>query len=196
MGNEWFGMMDPVAADSLTRRAALRRLGVGGLLAASVTLGPGRLRLTAEEAGEIEALPSVIKEWAAAWSAADLDRVMALYTDDAFFEEVPTNPGVHGKDEIRAAFAEALAVLSDARVTVTSGFQTGNRAAAEGTLSASYTGEIPGLPPGTGQAVLVRFAAILELEDDKIRRETDYFDFYSFLVQIGALPAPEETAES
>ena len=37
------------------------------------------------------------------------------------------------------------------------------------------------------------FVAVFELEGDKIVREADYFDLYSFMSQLGTLPGAEAT---
>jgi hypothetical protein len=58
----------------------------------------------------------------------------------------------------------------------------------------TYAGSLPGLPPGAGQPFAVRGTAIFELQGGKIRRSASYFDFYSLLVQLGVLPAPEAAA--
>jgi hypothetical protein len=52
----------------------------------------------------------------------------------------------------------------------------------------------PGLPPATGQHFSFRGASVFELADGKIRRYTQYWDAFGFLVQLGALPAPGTVA--
>ena len=136
------------------------------------------------------AVPPPLADWAAAWATGDIDGIVAAYTDDAVYEEVPINLVLHGGDELRAYLEGLWAAIPDLSVVVTSGFVAGDRAAVEWTFAGTYSGQMPGLPPGAGQTVTVRGASILELEGDKIRPEIAYYDAHSFLVQVGALPAP------
>jgi predicted ester cyclase len=69
-------------------------------------------------------------------------------------------------------------------------FVAGDQAAAEWTAIGTYTGQIPGTPPGAGQTVTFRSASILELEGNKVRTEREYYDAASLLAQLEALPAP------
>ena len=176
---------------SVSRRAAVTRLGAGGLGLALAARGfaAGAQEPTAEaRTGDV---PPLLTEWAAAWTAHDADQLLALYAEDGVYEEVPTNTVATGADEIRAYFEGTNATFSDIEATPEAGFRSEGRAALQGVFAGRYTGQLPDLPPGEGQAFSVRFAAVFELEKGKIRRSVDYFDLYSLLVQIGALPAPE-----
>ncbi len=84
---------------------------------------------------------------------------------------------------------EALfAAFSDATARMPSVLVAGDRAAAEWTFEGRYTGQIPGLPPGTGQPVSFRGVSVLELAGGAIQRNTRYFDLFGLLVQTGAIP--------
>ncbi len=180
-------------AVSVSRRVALTRLAGGGL---GLTLAARRFAVSAQDAspeamaGEIAPLPAA---WAAAWTSHDADQLLALYADDAVYEEKPTNTVATGHDEIRAFFEGTHAVFSDVEVTPVTGFQTEGWATIEGIFAGRYTGQLSGLPAGAGQPFAVPFAAVFELEGDKVRRSADYFDLSSVLAQIGA---PAEGAEA
>jgi steroid delta-isomerase-like uncharacterized protein len=177
----------------VSRRVALARLAGGGL---GLTLAARRFAASAQEAspeamaGEIAPLPAA---WAEAWTSGDADQLLAFYAEDAVYEEKPTNSLATGHEEIRALYDGTHATFSDIEVTPTMGFQTEGWAVVEGTFAGKYTGQIPGLPAGEGQPFSVPFAAIFELEGDKIRRSADYFDLASVLAQIGA---PAGSAEA
>jgi steroid delta-isomerase-like uncharacterized protein len=126
-------------------------------------------------------LPPLLVEWAAAWEAGDPDRLVALYTADAVYEEVPTASVARGHEEIRAFYAATHANFADIRVTPVRGFREGDHAVLEGLFAGS----------ANGQPFEVPFVAILDLDGDLIRHSRDYFDLYSVLDQIGALPGPE-----
>jgi steroid delta-isomerase-like uncharacterized protein len=180
-----------LSATDLSRRSALRRLGGGGL--AALALAAGRRQTAAQEATP-EALPAILAEWEAAMATHDPEQILALYTDDALWEEVPLNVVARGQEAIRAHLDGVFAATPDIVYDVSSGFAAGDRAVAEWTISGTLTGDFPGLPPGTGQPFTVRGVSIFDLADGRITRYTEYWDALTFLVQLGALPAPGAAA--
>jgi steroid delta-isomerase-like uncharacterized protein len=140
------------------------------------------------------ALPALLAEWEAAMATHDPDRILALYADDAVWEEVPLNLVAHGQEEIRAHLGRVFAATPDITYDVTVGFAAGNRATAEWSITGTLTGTFPGLPPGNGQPFSLRGVSIFELKDGQIARYTEYWDGYAFLVQLGALPPPATPA--
>jgi len=79
--------------ERLSRRAALRRAGAGGLVAAGLAFGATRHGSVAADHDD-DATPGMIpriqEAYVAAWSSRDAARVAALYTDDVEFEQVAT----------------------------------------------------------------------------------------------------------
>ena len=55
----------------------------------------------------------------------------------------------------------------------------------EWTYAGSYTGQFPGAPAGSGQAVELRGVSVMTVADGLVTRETLYYDNQSFLSQIG-----------
>ena len=144
----------------------------------------------ADPAATPPTLPPLLAEWEAAMATHDLDQILALFTADAVWQEVPLNVDAHGQDAIRAHLQGVFTATADITYDVAGGFATGDRMAAEWTVSGTVTGDFPGLPPGQGQRFSVRGTSIFEVADGKIVRYTEYWDAYTFLVQLGALPAP------
>jgi steroid delta-isomerase-like uncharacterized protein len=136
-------------------------------------------------------LPPVLAEWAAAVNSGDVDRVLALFTDDGVWEEVAIGLAAQGPDEIGAHLDRLFTAVPDFNFDVTSGFVAGDRALVEWTVSGTYSSDFPGLPPANGQRFSFRGASVFALADGKIQDYTEYWDAYVFLVQLGALPAPE-----
>ncbi len=136
-------------------------------------------------------LPAPLAEWAAAYSSGDADRLLALYTDDALWEEVAIGLAAHGQDEIRAHLDRLYTAVPDFTVEATNGFVAGDQAVVEWVISGTYSADFPGMPTAAGQPFSLRGASVFDLVDEKIRRYTEYWDAYRFLVQLGALPAPK-----
>jgi steroid delta-isomerase-like uncharacterized protein len=148
----------------------------------------------ASPAASPAALPPLLAAWATAVNSGDVDQVLALYTDDALWEEVAIGLAAQGPDEIGAHLDRLFTAVPDITFDVTGGFVAGDRAVVEWVVSGTYTSDFPGLPPAAGQHFSFRGASVFELADGKIRRYTEYWDAYVFLVQLGALPAPGTAA--
>jgi steroid delta-isomerase-like uncharacterized protein len=191
-----FRMQFDAAIRSVAMEPTPRRRLVGGLLGgaiAALAIPRGISGASAQDSTPIAgAVPPVLQEWAAAWSELDDGtRLAALYTDDATHEEVPSGTIFTGPEAVGEYARSHFAAFPDVALELTSAFRSGDWAAAEWVYGGTYSGSLPGLPPGAGQPFSVRGTAIFELEGEKIRRSASYFDFYTLLVQLGVLPAPE-----
>ena len=178
--------MIALKAPAVSRRTALGRLGVGGLTAVLATrnaLDVGAQEASpAATAGSVPPLPAA---WAEAWSSHDPEQVVALYLEDAVYEEMPTATTANGHDEIRDFVAATHAAFPNIMVTPRNGFQAEGWAVLEG----DFAGE-----SAEGQPFSVPFIVVMELEGEMIRRSADYFDLNSVLTQIGAAQADGEAA--
>ena len=127
-------------------------------------------------------LDHLLQEWLDAWNSHDDDRILAVFTDDIFYEDLVLMPDIHNSAQLRA-FADAVfTAIPDAFFTVERGFISGDRGLIEGTFSGTDVGVL-----GTGKPFAVRFTVALEVHGGKISRESDYYDFATILRQIGAL---------
>jgi len=129
----------------------------------------------------------LLNEWAAAWSSHDPDRVLALFTDDCVYEDVPFGVVIHGKEELRAFATAAFDAVPDLTFQLTNRFAAGSLAATEWAMSGTHKGDFPGLP-ATGKGIsALRGATVIETHGGKIRRNSDYWDAASFMKQVGLL---------
>jgi steroid delta-isomerase-like uncharacterized protein len=150
----------------------------------------------ASPAASPEALPPLLAEWLAAFNAGDADQLLALYADDALWEEPAIGLFASGQDQIRAHLDNLFRAAPDIAYEVTNAVVTEDGAVLEWAVTGAYAADFPGLPPAAGQPFSFRGASVFELEDGGIRRYTEYWDAFTFLVQLGALPAPGATAPS
>jgi steroid delta-isomerase-like uncharacterized protein len=147
-------------------------------------------RVGAQDAAAPPDLPPFLSTWESAMASHDPDRILALHATDAVWEEVPLNLVARGHEEIHAHLERLFSATPDITYDVTAGFATGDQAVADWTVTGTLTGDFPGLPPGTGQTFVVRGVSVCEFADWKIIRYVEYWDAYTFLVQLGALPVP------
>jgi steroid delta-isomerase-like uncharacterized protein len=141
-------------------------------------------------------LPAPLAGWVAEWEAQPLEAapIAAAYTEDAVYEEVATGVSLSSREEIEGYLTGFFAAFCDGRADVEMAFATGDQAAATWTFTGRYTNQLPGFPPPGGQAVMFRGASILELREGMIDRETQYWDVYGILAQLGAVPGAASPA--
>jgi ketosteroid isomerase-like protein len=104
-------------------------------------------------------------------------------------EDVPTSTTSRGRAEIEALATGLFETDDNVRLEVTGGFVGETWAVVEWTFS--------GARKETGGEVTFRGVSVLELEDDRISRETDYYDLPEMQQQIagaGGTPGALETS--
>jgi steroid delta-isomerase-like uncharacterized protein len=134
-------------------------------------------------------LERMLDDWAAAWSSHDPERVLALFTNDCVFEDVPFGVVTRGKEELRSFANGAFAAVPDFKFELTSRFAADQRAAIEWVMSGTHKGDFPGMPATGKRFSSVRGSTIFEVEGGKIRHESDYWDAATFMKQVGLLPS-------
>ena len=71
---------------------------------------------------EPAALDSVLAAWGPAWSSSDAGKLVPLYTEDVYFEDVPLGAVVKNRDALGGFAAGVFAGFADLRFEVTSRF--------------------------------------------------------------------------
>jgi steroid delta-isomerase-like uncharacterized protein len=128
------------------------------------------------------------QRWAAYWSSHDVERLLGIFTDDCIYEDVTLGVVNHGKAEL-ATFARGFfTAFPDLYVEPRSRIDAGERASVEWSMSGTNEGDLMGNPP-THNFFVLRGMSAFELQGEKIRRCSDYWDIATFFKQLG-LPSP------
>jgi steroid delta-isomerase-like uncharacterized protein len=130
----------------------------------------------------------VLEDWASAWSSRDAVKLLSLFTDDCVYEDVTFGVITHGKKELRAFAEGVFAGVPDFKIELTARFLAGTSGSMEWVMSGTHKGDFPGMP-STGKRFSTRGVTILELQDGKIRRNSDYWDAAGVMRQVGLLPS-------
>jgi steroid delta-isomerase-like uncharacterized protein len=137
-------------------------------------------------------LEHTLEEWAAGWSAPDIERVVSICTEQCVYEDVPLAVVTHGKQELRGFGEQVFDAFPDFKIELSAHFAAGDWAMLEWTMSGTHRGDLPGMP-ATGASFSVRGATALQLEDGRISRDSDYWDMATLLKQLGLMAsAPGE----
>jgi len=130
----------------------------------------------------------LIDRFLAGWSH-NLPTLMTVFTDDIVYYDTPLQAQLNGREELRN-FAEAFfATFPDVEFTLAGPpIQSGNRAAVAWRVTGTQQGEFLGIPP-SNQKMDLMGVSMMEVQDGKVVRNSDFWDMATLLRQIGHLPA-------
>lgn len=136
----------------------------------------------------------LVNELYAAWSLHEPDRVDAIFTNDATYEDVAGGQVHCGKAEIKQLLQAAFTFAPDFRVTLRSLVVAGETATTEWEIEGTQTGPAGvgqvGELPATGRTFRLRGASVLVFRHGRIAHVTDYYDMATFLRQLGGTFQP------
>ncbi|MGH9025537.1 MAG: SgcJ/EcaC family oxidoreductase [Acidimicrobiia bacterium] len=115
----------------------------------------------------------VVRRFCAAWADGDLDALMAFFTDDATYHNIPIAP-VKGKDAIRdtiAGFTQGVEKIE---------FRLDN-IAGDGDIVLTERVDVFHMP---GTAIELPVMGTFEIRSGKVAAWRDYFDLNQFMSQM------------
>jgi steroid delta-isomerase-like uncharacterized protein len=127
-----------------------------------------------------------------AFNAHDLEKFLALHTDDVEIEDVPGGSSAKGIDKGRTYINNYFEGFKDVKMELISCIAGGNRQCEEFIVSGTHTGTFSGIP-ATGKKINIRGVLIRQLRRGKTCRVTNYYDLAALMRQLGisAPPAPK-----
>jgi limonene-1,2-epoxide hydrolase len=118
----------------------------------------------------------VVTRFCAAWSAGDLDAIMAFFTDDAVYHNIPIAP-VTGRDMIRTTIQGFIGGVDKVEFRVLNIAASGNVVMTE-RVDAFF---------GPAKTIEIPVMGTFEVTGDgKIAAWRDYFDMNQFMSQMSA----------
>ncbi len=132
-------------------------------------------------------IKAILDEYCVAWNDHDVDKIVSFYTDDGTYEKVWMEQVAKGKEELTTEFNEMLNAIPDFKLQWPSYFIGGNMASFEWIMTGTHLGDFPNLLPATGKAIYQRGSAIVEMRGNRIARQTNYMDNFTFLQKLGVM---------
>lgn len=120
----------------------------------------------------------LLSGYAAAWSSNDVEKLAAYFTDDAIYEDVALGEVHRGKPAIMAFARGTFDALP--------GFTMKPQSLVVGNESAAFEWIMSGTFRKTGKSFSVRGVSVMQFENGKIRRNSDYWNIAEFQRQTAA----------
>lgn len=112
----------------------------------------------------------LINEFMAVWRTRDIDHIVAFFSDDAVYTNIPMKPPNVGKTAIRAFLESFVGNCTSIEFTVHNQVAVGNLVMNERVDKLNMGGNNIELP----------VMGVFEIHDDKISAWRDYFDMGAF----------------
>ena len=135
-------------------------------------------------ASELEKLQGGMGE---AWDSHDVEKIVSFYTDDCLYEDLAVGAEKRGKKEVIEFIREFFVGFPDVKITITGTFFSNDRVCLEWVMAGTHSGNLPGMP-ATGKTISVRGAGVQEIEENRVCRQSDYYNMATLLQQLGVLP--------
>jgi steroid delta-isomerase-like uncharacterized protein len=129
---------------------------------------------------------TLIKNYYAAFNAADMDSFLNLLTDDVIHD---INQGK--RDIGKEAFTQFMACMNanykeQLVEMVIMASEDGKRAAAEFVVLGEYLKTDEGLPEANGQKYRLPAGAFFDIREGKVARVTNYYNLQDWIAQVSA----------
>ena len=131
----------------------------------------------------------------AAWNAHDVDRLLAILSDDIVWHDIGNPQPLQGKDGARQFAQGWFAAFPDIKLTVTNRVVTEDQVAAEVQFTGTNSGPLelaPGAPPipATGKKVNGKGTYFVRIKNGKAVEVHTYPDAAGMMMQLGLMPMP------
>jgi steroid delta-isomerase-like uncharacterized protein len=135
-------------------------------------------------------LNALAEKWVAAWNSHNPDKMLPLFTDDVFYEDVAFGEVSHGSAELRKFFLSEIEGIPDLELKLERASIHGGH----GTIEWTFSGTDKGVYK-TGKKFSVRGVSVIDLRGGKISRNLDFYDSATIMRQVGVLPNPPADAK-
>lgn len=130
-------------------------------------------------------MEKMLRDWVEAENSQDVDRFASFYTDDCVWEDVALGLVNRGKKEVRAYFKAMFVAVPDLRFEVQSVLVERDWGVCEWLMTGTQAGDFPGMPSAVGKSFSVRGVSVIQLQNGKISRNSDYWNMATLLQQVG-----------
>ncbi len=127
---------------------------------------------------------AVAEKLIAAWNSHSPDKMVPVFTDDIFYEDVAFGEVSHGSAELRKFAVSEFEGVPDLELKLV----RANVQGGHGTVEWMFSGTDKDVFK-TGKKFSVRGVSVIDVRDGKISRCLDFYDVAGIMRQVGVLPA-------
>jgi steroid delta-isomerase-like uncharacterized protein len=129
----------------------------------------------------------LLKRLIEAENSHDVEKLVALVTDDVVIEDIPFGIVMKGKDGVRQSYSGLVEATPDIKTEAKSWVISDKSFALEWVLTATQKGDLPGIP-ASGKRFSVRGCSYGEFENGKLKWRRDYWDYVALTKQLTEEP--------
>jgi steroid delta-isomerase-like uncharacterized protein len=171
------------------RRQILKGIGIGALGGLLAALGPTTALADDEDEDEHDGedhedhnAQELVQRWCGAWNSHNVAQVLAVFTDDVFYEDVPFGLVNHGSAELAKFVQSFFTAVPDIHVQCVNTAVHGGHGFIEWVFGGTDVGLFK-----TGKPFSVRGASVIDVRGGRISRESDYYDAATIMREEGLL---------
>ena len=128
-----------------------------------------------------------------AYNDKNWNKVKDTLAADAVYNEVASNRRIQGAGEIIEALQGWAKAIPDSKATFVREFASGDTAVIELVWKGVHTGPLQtptGTIPASNKPIVVPACEVVQVEGEKVKSISNYFDMLTLLTQIGATATP------
>src|ERR1700731_4161796 len=133
---------------------------------------------------------AIAEKWIAAWNSHSPEKMLPVFTDDVFYEDVAFGEVSHGSAELRKFAASEFEGVPDLELKLVRANVHGGHGTIEWVFSGTDKGGY-----NTGKKFSVRGVSVIAVRDGKICRSLDFYDAATIMRAVGQLPAAPSDAK-
>lgn len=129
---------------------------------------------------------AVVRNYINAWTAHDVEKITALFTENGLFEEVGTGRKLSGREEIAAYAASTLSGVPDSKFIIVTLLADEESAMVEWVWKGTNSVGWPEMGiPATNKYFELKGVSVMKIKNKMIVRNSEYWDWSMFMKGIG-----------
>lgn len=129
---------------------------------------------------------TIAKSFIKYWDEHDVEKLISLFSDSCLYEEVARGIKYSDKDGISGYVKSTLSGIPDSKVEIVTIVSNDNMSVVEWIWKGTNSVGWPSMGiPATNKYFEVRGVSVMVIEDNLIKRNSDYWDWNTFLKGIG-----------
>jgi steroid delta-isomerase-like uncharacterized protein len=129
---------------------------------------------------------NIARSFIEAWSTHNVEKLLTLFAEDCLYEEVATGTKYYGKKEIAGYAKSTLSGVPDSEFEIVTVIASDNMSTVEWIWRGTNSVGWPDLGiSATNKRLEVRGVSVMVIKDNLIQRNSDYWDWNTFMKSIG-----------